>query len=67
MVKFESKDLLLGWVCHRDRTYPIKPCMESAVYDYIDGSVLLNFSYSDFTLMLFYRCVLSLPPSVSRF
>jgi hypothetical protein len=31
------------------------------------GSVLLSFSYSGFTLMLFCRCVLSLPLGVSHF
>jgi hypothetical protein len=40
---------------------------ESIIYDQVDGSVLLSFSYSGFALMLFCRCVLSLPPSVSRF
>jgi hypothetical protein len=27
MLKLESKDLLLVWVWHIERAYPIKPCM----------------------------------------
>jgi hypothetical protein len=68
MVKLESKYLLLAWVWHRDRALTISLAYyESAIYDHVGGLVLLSFSCSGFVLMLFYMCVLSLPPSVSRF
>jgi hypothetical protein len=67
MVKLESKDLLLARVWHRDRAHPYNlACYELAIYGHVDGYALLSFIYSGFMLMLFCRCVLSLPLGMSR-
>jgi hypothetical protein len=58
MLKPESKDLLLVQLWHRDRAHP---------YDHVDVLVLLSFSYSGFTFILFCICAISLSPSVSCF
>jgi hypothetical protein len=68
MLKLESNDLLLVRVCHSIELTPLSLAyLESGVYCHIDGSILLIFICSGFALMLFCRCVLSLPPSVSHF
>jgi hypothetical protein len=68
MLKIESKDLILVWVWHRDRVHLLSlACWESAVYDHVDGLVLLSFSYLGFALMLFCKFVFSLPPGLSHF
>jgi hypothetical protein len=67
MIKLENKDSLLAWVWHSIELILFSLARyESAVYGHIDGSVLLSFSCSGFSLMLFCRCVLSLPLGMSR-
>jgi hypothetical protein len=49
-------NLVVCKVWHRDRAHPISfPYYESAVYGHVDRSVLLSFSCSGFTLMLFHK------------
>jgi hypothetical protein len=67
MLKLESKDPLLTQAWYNIEFIPVSlACLESVIYDHVDWSVLLSFSYSDFALLLFYRCVRSLPLNVSR-
>jgi hypothetical protein len=67
-LKLGSNDSLLARVWHSIELILWSIAwQESAVYDHVDGSVLLKFSCSVFVLMLFYRCVLSHPPDVSCF
>jgi hypothetical protein len=68
MLKLESKDSLLVRIWYSDRAYPLSHAYyELAFYGHVHGSVLLGFCCSGFALMLFCRCILSLPPGVSYF
>jgi hypothetical protein len=45
MLKPKIKDLLLAWVWHSARAYPLSLAYyESAIYGHIDELVLLSFS-----------------------
>jgi hypothetical protein len=64
----ETKDLLLVGVWHSIELILFQPyILGVGYYVHVDGSILLRFSCSGFTLILFCRCVLSLPPDVSHF